>query len=166
MASPLLIYTANADPPPSPNHSPSVSVVVFIFVCCYRRLPHPSPMLCLIVVFIIVVDRRPSSIFHHISSFVILPLLVISIHRPSSAVMSPPFLPPFLLNIITITGLKGSLLCISVDGGGAHRPPCLRQWQCRHLHHIIVVSVVIVVIIVAAHPCRLLLLRHCHHYST
>jgi hypothetical protein len=65
-------------------------------------------MLCLIVVFVIMVDHRPSSIVHRLSSFVSLPLLVVSIHRPLSAVMSPPFLPPFLLNIVTIAiaGLK------------------------------------------------------------
>jgi hypothetical protein len=64
-------------------------------------------MLCLIVVFVIMVDHHPSSIVHRPSSFVSLPLLVVSIHRPSSAVMLPHFLPPFLLNIVTIAGLKG-----------------------------------------------------------
>jgi hypothetical protein len=54
-------------------------------------------MLCLIVVFVIVVVHRPSSIVHRLSSFVSLPLLVASIHCPLSAVMPPPFLPPFLL---------------------------------------------------------------------
>ena len=54
-------------------------------------------MLCLIVVFVIVVVHCPSSIVHRLSSFVSLPLLVASIHCPLSAVMPPPFLPPFLL---------------------------------------------------------------------
>jgi len=53
VASPLLIYTANASPPPSPNHSPSVSVLVFVVVRRYHRLP--SPMHCLIVVLLTVI---------------------------------------------------------------------------------------------------------------
>jgi hypothetical protein len=86
VASPLLIYTANAGPSPSPNHSPSVSIVVFIFIRCDRRLPHLSPMLSLIVVFVIVVDHRPSSIVHCPSSIVFRQSSVVSHQHPSSIV--------------------------------------------------------------------------------
>ena len=65
VVSPLLIHMANASSPPSPNHSPSVSVVVLIFVHRYRHLPLTPPMHCyLIVVFVILVVHRPSSIIH------------------------------------------------------------------------------------------------------
>ena len=50
---------------------------------------------------------RPSSIIHRPSSIVFRQSSVVSIHRPLSAIMLPPFLPPFLLNIVTIAGLKG-----------------------------------------------------------
>jgi hypothetical protein len=76
-ATPLLIYKANAGPPSSPNHIPSVLVVVFVFVRCYRRLPRPSPMHCLIVVFVIMVIHRPSSIVHRPSSIVYHPSTVV-----------------------------------------------------------------------------------------
>jgi len=66
-------------------------------------------MHCLIVVFVtvIVVVHHTSSIVHRLSSFVSRPLLVASIHRPSPAVVSSPFLPPFLFDTVTIAGVKG-----------------------------------------------------------
>jgi len=66
-------------------------------------------MHCLIAVFVtvIVVVHRTSSIVHRLSSFVSRPLLVVSIHRPLPAGVSYLFLPPFLLDIVTIAGLKG-----------------------------------------------------------
>jgi hypothetical protein len=64
-------------------------------------------MHCLIILFDIVVVHRPSSIIHRLPPFGSRPSLVLSIRRPLSAVMSSPFLPPFLIDIVAISGLKG-----------------------------------------------------------